>query len=304
MIVVCGEALVDTSHFTDGTERRTPGGGPFNTARALARLGIPTSFLGRLSTDSAGRELGRLLSVDGVDLSRVSFGPEPTTVARATVGKDGSAVYRFMTDGTSAPNLTSSMLPPSLGADVTAIHVGSLGLVLEPMASTILELLDRERGRHFVMVDPNVRPSAIRDPVAARARIDAAIARSTIVKASEDDVAWLYPGLDLPTAAVQILAAGARLAVITLGARGALGITEGARVQVPAPAVEMVDTIGAGDAFGAALLAWLHEHEMLQRDLRIGHAELTSALAFACQAASLTCTKAGAEPPIRAELGA
>ena len=302
MIVVCGEALIDITRLADGSERKTPGGGPFNTARALARLGVPTSFLGRLSTDQDGRQLADLLSLDGVGLSLVSVGPEPTTVAHAIIDDHGSAAYRFVTDGTSAPNLTPAMLPAALGPDVAAVYVGTLGLVLEPISSTIVELLQREGGRRLVMVDPNIRQDAIRDPDAAHARLNSAMARSTIVKASEDDVAWLYRDVDLETAAGRMLAAGARLVVITLGRRGALGITAGARVQVRAPAVEVVDTIGAGDTFGAALLAWLTEHDALQPDLDIGARDLESALSFACQAASVTCTRAGADPPPRAEV--
>ena len=265
---------MDVTESWDGTERTTPGGGPFNTARALSRLGVPTAFLGRLSTDDPGRELARLLSDDGVDLSLVSVGPEPTTVARASVTKDGSATYRFSTDGTSAPNLTPDMLPATLGPDVTAIHVGTLGLVLEPISSTVMELLAREGARRRVMVDPNIRPDAIANASASHARLIAAIGLSTVVKASEDDVAWL----------------------------GAMGMTAAGQVEVKAQAVEVVDTIGAGDAFGAALLAWLEEHCPIQGDLRLEATELASALTFACRAASLSCTRAGAEAPYRADL--
>ena len=137
MIVVCGEALIDLVPAPDGRERGTPGGGPFTSARALARLGVPTQFLGRLSTDAFGHQLRDLLAADGGDLAMTSFGPEPTTLAIAEVDRDGHAAYRFVIDGTSAPNLTRQMLPTSLGPDVDALHVGTLGLVLEPMATTI-----------------------------------------------------------------------------------------------------------------------------------------------------------------------
>lgn len=293
---------MDVAESWDGSRRTTPGGGPFNTARALSRLGVSTAFLGRLSTDDAGRQLARLLSDDGVDMSLVNVGPEPTTVARASIGKDGTAAYAFLTEGTSAINLTPATLPANLEPEVTAIHAGTLGLLLEPISSTILELLDRESGRRVVMVDPNIRLNAITNASAARARLFAAIERSTIVKASEDDVAWLYPGLDLTTATSRMLELGVRLAVVTLGARGAVGMTSAARVQVQAPAVRVVDTIGAGDTFGAALLAWFHEHGLLQQDFRLSGTDLEPALAFACRAASLTCTRAGCVPPTRGEL--
>ena len=297
MIVVAGESLIDLLVRPDGTVAAVPGGGPFNTARALARLGVPTSFLGRLSTDDDGRLLARLLEADGVDIAMVSVGPEPTTVARASINRDGSASYRFLTDGTSAPNLTADMLPATLAPDVAAIHVGTLGLVLEPIASTIIELLDNQGTQRLVTIDPNIRQDAIRDPGRTRARILALLARSTIVKASEEDLAWLYPGQDLMTAAGEALAAGPRLVVVTLGAQGAVGITTSLRIQVSAPVVDVVDTIGAGDAFGAALLAWLDEHRLLRPDFSIGPDDLELALTFACKIASLTCASVGAEPP-------
>jgi fructokinase len=235
---------------------------------------------------------------DGADLSLTSFGSEPTTLAMAEVDNDGHAAYRFVIDGTSAPNLTSQMLPASLSPDVDALHVGTLGLVFEPVATTIAGLVEREHRNRLVMVDPNVRPSAVPD----RSRLDRIIAQSTIVKASDDDVAWLYPKLDMHSAARALLARGPRLVVVTLGAEGAFGVSAGTEVQVAAPVVKVVDTIGAGDAFGAGLLAWLHDHDRLNRDLHLEREELRLALEFACLVASITCTRAGAEPPWRAEL--
>ena len=310
MIVVCGEALIDRIPLPPPLRGRvgvgggdSPGGGPFTTARALARLGIPTQFLGRLSTDAFGEQLRELLATDGVDLSLTSFGPEPTTLAIAAVDRDGHAAYRFVTDGTSAPNLTADMLPASLDPVVTALHVGTLGLLLEPIATTTAALVDREHHRRLVMVDPNIRPMALSlEPPRYRARLDQVIAQSTIVKASDADVDWLFPGFDRLAAARALLARGPRLVVVTLGADGAFGVTTNTEVRVPAPVVEVVDTIGAGDAFGAALMAWLHDHDRLSRDLRLERDELRAALEFACLVASITCTRAGADPPRRAEL--
>lgn len=280
-----------------------PGGGPFNTARALARLGVPAAFLGRLSNDAFGRELARRLAEDGVDLSMASTGSEPTTVAVVHVDSSGVASYRFVVEGTSAPNLTTAMLPEHLPAEVRALHVGTLGLLLEPMASTIAELVEREGRERLVMVDPNVRSALVSFDSRYRARLDGVIARSTVVKASESDLAWLYPGLGYEEAADAILHEhGVRLVVATLGARGAFGASSEARMHVAAPKVEVVDTIGAGDAFGAGLLAWLHDRNKLDNAVRLTSAELEEALEFACLVAAVTCTRAGAEPPFRAEL--
>ena len=301
MIVVCGEALIDMIHNGDGTQRAAPGGGPFNTARALARLGVPTAFLGRLSDDAFGRELAGLLTADGVNLDLASIGHENTTIAIADVDSEGFAEYEFLVQGTSAPNLTIDALPERLGPDVNALHLGTLGLVLEPLASTLVELLRQEHDGRLVMLDPNIRTGLIPESE-YRERLREVISQSTIVKASESDVAWLYPGLDMETAAAQMLGDGVRLVVITLGARGALGVHRDFSLSVRAPEVHVVDTIGAGDAFGAALLAWLHDHGAIGTQLSLERDELKAALDYACLAAALTCARAGADPPRKSEM--
>ncbi len=301
MIVVCGEALIDMISNGDGTQQSAPGGGPFNTARALARLGVPTAFLGRLSDDVFGRELAELLKADGAGLQLASVGSEPTTIAMAAVDSDGFAEYQFLVQGTSAPNLTPEMVPERFGPEVTALHFGTLGLVLEPMASTLMQLMISERGRRLVMLDPNIRIGLVPDSE-YRDLLYIAISQSTIVKASEADLAWLYPGLDHEEAADRILSEGVSLVVVTLGARGAFGAHRDARLSVDAPYVEVVDTIGAGDAFGAALMAWLYDHHLLSVDLSLSPDELRAALKFACLVAALTCARAGADPPTRADL--
>jgi fructokinase len=302
LILVCGEAVMDAVEDGVGGQRLTPGGGPFNTARALARLGVRTGFLGHLSNDAFGRRLGALLTADGADLALASYGPEPTTLAVAELDGEGLAAYEFFVDGTSAPNLTLSMLPDKLARDVNALHVGTLGLVLEPMASTLTELIRREGGQRLVMLDPNIRPAALSNANEYRQRLDFLISRSTIVKASEEDLAWLFPGLDYEAATEQVIESGVRLAIATLGARGAYAASAEVRLKVDAPPTNVVDTIGAGDAFSAGLLAWLDEHDRLRADLILRPDELQAALGFACLVASLTCERAGADPPTRAEL--
>ena len=302
MIVVCGEALIDVIPGADGTRRPVPGGGPFNTARALARLGAPTSFLGRLSTDAFGVMLAHELEADRADLSLVSYGPEPTTQAVADLDGDGLAEYEFVVQGTSAPNLTREMLPDRLPADVDALHIGTLGLVLEPMATTLTEMAEREGEQRVLMLDPNIRSRLVTDARDYRQRLDALIAHSTIVKASENDLAWLYPDLDCETGARRVLDLGARLVLVTLGAAGALAVSAAGPFRVAAPEVKVVDTIGAGDAFGAAVLAWLHDHDALRPDLSLSRQELETMAGFACLVAAITCTRVGADPPWRAEL--
>lgn len=301
MIVVCGEALIDVIHNGDGTQRAAPGGGPFNTARALARLDVPTAFLGHLSTDAFGRELAKLLQLDGASLRFVTQGSEPTTIAVANVDSDGLAEYQFLVQGTSAPNLTTEMVPADFGPEASALHLGTLGFVLEPMADTLVALVEREHGVRLVMVDPNVRPGLGADDE-YRERLQYVIRQSTVVKASDADLAWVYGGLDYERTAQRILDEGVGVVVVTLGAEGAFAAHRDIRVRVPAPHVHVVDTIGAGDAFGAALLAWLHDHDRAQPDPKLDEAELKSALDFACLAAAITCTRAGADPPRRSEM--
>jgi fructokinase len=301
VIVVGGEALIDRIQNDDGTQRAAPGGGPFNTARALARLGVPTAFLGRLSDDVFGRELASALISDGVSLELASIGPEPTTIAIADVDDEGFAEYEFLVQGTSAPNLTPEMVPEQLGPEVGAVHVGTLGLILEPMASTLAELVNRECGKRLVMLDPNIRVGLIPD-AEYRDHLKTAMSQSAVAKASEADLAWIYPGIDYELAAEEILQAGVSLVVVTLGSRGAFGAHRSARIHVDAPHVEVVDTIGAGDAFGAAFLAWLHDHGFLSPALNLEDDELRAALEFACLAGALTCTRAGADPPWKSEM--
>jgi fructokinase len=300
-VVVCGEALIDWIHNPDGTERARPGGGPFNTARALARLAVPTAFLGHLSDDRFGRELSELLVADGVSVELATVGPEPTTLALADVDGRGLAEYRFVVDGTSAPALSLDMLPVRFPPEVKALHVGTLGLVLQPAAATIASLVQRERGRMLIMLDPNVR-IGIGDDAEHRARLLALTPGTTIVKASDADLAWLYADRDYRQAAEALLDRDVKLVVVTLGADGAYGAHRDLRIHVAAPPVDVVDTIGAGDAFGAGLLAWLHDHDLIRPDLSLELDPLRSALAYACLAASLTCTRAGADPPWKREM--
>ena len=301
MIVVGGEALIDRIHNEDGTQRAVPGGGPFNTARALARLGVPTAFLGRISDDVFGRQMASLLISDGASLELTSVGPEPTTIAIADVDTDGFAEYQFLVEGTAAPNLTLDMVPDEFGPEVNALYVGTLGLVLEPMASTLEELVIRVGGRRLVMMDPNIRVGLIPDSE-YRERLHTVISHSTIVKGSVGDLAWLYPGLDHDQVADQLFSAGVSLVVITLGAEGAFGAHRDTRITVAAPRVDVVDTIGAGDAFGAGLLAWLHDHGCVRPDLWLEPEELKAALDYACLAGAITCSRAGADPPWKREM--
>jgi fructokinase len=300
MVVVCGEALADVIKDAGGAEHEVAGCGPFNTSRALARLGVPASFLGRLSTDPAGRRLRDLLVSDGVSVRLASVGDEPTTRAVATMDARGTG-YVFETRGTSVPNLRREMLPVQLGHDVKALHVGTLGLVLEPMASSLVDFVRRERDKRLIMLDPNIR-AGLEPDHEYRDRLAAVISMCTVVKASEDDVSWLYPDVSFEEAASRMAGEGVGLVVVTLGERGAFGVHHDLRVCVAAPQVTVVDTIGAGDAFGAGLLAWLSDHGAMSAELSLDQAQLEDSLTYACRVAAITCTRRGADPPWKREL--
>jgi fructokinase len=169
------------------------------------------------------------------------------------------------------------------------------------MASTLVDLVRRERDGRVVMIDPNIRLGLVADGE-YRDRLQEMIAQSTIIKASDADLAWLYPGLTYQDAADRLAGEGARLVVVTLGARGAFAAHRGFHMAVEAVKVDVVDTIGAGDAFGAALLAWLHDHDAVQPDLQLEREDVKTALEFACLAAALTCARAGADPPWKSEM--
>ncbi|MFD9794482.1 carbohydrate kinase [Streptomyces sp. NPDC059070] len=287
MIVVAGEALIDLVPARPGDRLGPlvprPGGGPYNTAVALGRLGAATAFCSRVSTDGFGEALLDGLRSAGVDTSLVQRGPEPTTLAVATVGADGAAGYGFYASGT-ADRLFE--LPPELPSGVTALAFGTCSLVLEPGASAYEALLRRESARGvFTLLDPNVRAGLIPDADAYRARFRSWLPHVSLLKMSEEDAAWLGGGVR------EWLAAGPEAVVLT---RGAAGLTvwtrSGLEVSVPGERVDVVDTIGAGDTVNAALLRTAAGRHLSAPQWR-------EALAYAAQAAALTCTTQGANPP-------
>ncbi len=303
MIAVIGEALIDLVADASGSLSARPGGGPYNTARTIGRLGLAVTFAGRLADDSFGRLLHAGLAESGVTAGISRLSAAPTTLAVAGIGADGSAEYRFYLDGTSAADLEYRELLGALGPGLTAVHVGTLGLVLEPIATSIswLATAGLPPGA-LLMLDPNCRPGAISARATYLIRLTRLVGRADIVKASAEDLAYISPGQSAVDAARGLLSAGARLVLVTDGprpARAFLGSGDVLAGQVPE--VEVADTIGAGDAFGGAFLAWwtAHGHG------RPGLAEpplVQAALDFAAQVAALTCTRVGADPPRAAEL--
>jgi fructokinase len=301
-VVVAGEALVDLVLGPEGELTAHSGGGPFNTARTIARLEQPVQFLGRLSSDRFGARMREELADDGVGLDAVVDTEEPTTLALAEVDAAGAARYRFYTEGTSAPGLTREQALGALPDDVAMLHVGTLGLMLEPIASALGEAVERVAGRALVMVDPNIRPVLLGDRAGYRARLASILRHSHVIKVSEDDLEWFDRDAGLAEASRGLLADGAAVALVTCGGEGALVVTLDDEFMVPAPRVEVVDTIGAGDAFSGGFMAsWrmrgLGAEALSDRDA------VAEGARFACTVAALTCARAGASPPRLSELG-
>lgn len=301
MIVVAGEALIDlVPASASGSEpdallpRR--GGGPYNTAIALGRLGSSVGFCSRVSSDRFGTELLGELSADGVDTALVQRGPEPTTLAVAEIGADGSAGYRFYVEGT-ADRLFE--LPDALPDGVRALSLGTCSLVLEPGASAYEALLRRESARGvFTTLDPNIRADLIPDPEAYRARFRNWLPYVSLLKLSVEDAAWLGgEPRDWP-------AAGPGAVVLTRGGDGLTVLTRAGEWSVPAERVDVVDTIGAGDTVNAALLHRLDRHGALSPDAlaALSPEAWRDILSYAARAAAVTCSRPGAQPPYPAEL--
>ncbi|MEV6234808.1 carbohydrate kinase [Saccharopolyspora shandongensis] len=307
MIVIGGEALVDlvpdpsTADGELGPLHPLLGGGPYNVAIALGRLGVPAAFFARLSTDQFGDKLLERLRSSGVDVDLVQRGPEPTTLAVVGLAEDGSARYSFHTEGTAARFVEDRPLPEQ----ATALCLGTLGMVLEPGASVYEEVLFREAARgRFIALDPNIRADLIADADAYRARFASWLPSVGLLKISDDDAEWLAGGGDALAAAREWQRGGPAAVVLTRGADGLTVVTGDGEVSVPGVRAEVADTIGAGDTVQAALLAWLHRNAALSADAirALDREQWAQALRFAAAAAAVTVSRPGAEPPWAAEL--
>ncbi|MGX1269264.1 carbohydrate kinase family protein [Streptomyces phaeoluteigriseus] len=301
MIVVAGEALIDLVPQGSGALAALQpalGGGPYNTAVALGRLGSPTAFCSRVSHDAFGEALLDRLRDSGVDVSAVQRGPEPTTLAVATLDGNGSASYSFHVEGTADRLFTA---PAGLPAGTRAVSFGTCSLVLEPGASAYEELMRTAAGQGvFTALDPNIRPGLIPDADAYRARFKSWLPSVSLLKLSEEDALWLG---GTPR---EWLAAGPAAVVITHGGDGLTAFTQdGSVYPVPGEKVDVVDTIGAGDTVNAALLHALSVRDALSPAAvaGLGHDGWQRLLGFAARAAAVTCSRAGAEPPYASELG-
>jgi fructokinase len=311
VVAVAGEALVDFVPAGEpGVFRAAPGGSPANVAVGLARLEVPTRLLARIADDLLGHRLRAHLDGNGVDLSFAVRAAEPTSLAIVAVGRDGVVEYDFRVEGTADWQWRDQELAGALDGGVVALHAGSLALTMPPGADVLQRLLAQAGQAMTVSYDPNCRPLLMGSPDAVRGRIEALVALADVVKASADDLDWLLPGRPPEQVAEAWLAKGPALVVITLGPGGLLAASRQAGVvRRPGRVVEVVDTVGAGDACMAALLAGLHRRDLLGAGRRpalraMDEATLTEVADEAVLAAAITCTRPGADPPTAADLRA
>ncbi len=300
MIVVAGEALVDLIVSPDGSLRAVPGGGPYNAARTLGLLGEDVSFLSVLSDDYFGRQLRSRLHESNVRVAVQAATSVPTSLAVAELSEHGSATYRFYLEGTSLPMLSAREAWGSLPEQYDALHIGTLGLVVEPTASVLEALVDEEAAGHLVMLDPNCRPAVVTDFAAFSERMRRLLGKADVVKVSDDDVAFLFPEGGFEEVVAQVTARGG--IVLHTAGSGPIEVFahDGQGVVMPARG-EVVDTVGAGDIFGATVL-WALLADGLTKGQRWGVQQVMPAVHTGATAAHIACQRAGAEPPTRAEL--
>lgn len=311
-VVVAGEALVDLApaRTDDGADALVPvpGGAPLNVATAAARLGADVAWTGPLGDDGFGALLRGQLASEGIATDLVVDVAAPTTLAVVHLDDQARASYAFYLDGTTLRHRDADV-PDLADGEVLVVCCGAVGLVDAPYGDALAEAVRREAGARPVWLDPNVRPSAVPDRGTYLRLLDELVAGCTLVKASDDDLAWLVEGgrAEAEQLARRWAAVGPAVVVVTLGADGALALRDGRPdVRVDGVAVDVVDTIGAGDTVTGALVAGLQAHDALTGDrlAALDDAVLGEVLRTAVTAAAVTCTRRGADPPTRADVDA
>ena len=292
-IWVCGEVLIDI--LPTGP---VVGGGPANTAKALARLGHDVHFIDGISSDAYGQSAREELLRDGVNLDLALASDKPTCTATVTLDAAGGASYKFLIDGTATFDFASSWLPDPYRYQPQVLHIGTLVTMIEPGASALYDWAMQVAELAPIVFDPNIRPSVQPDRDLYEAAVEKWAALSAVIKVSDDDLAWLFPGQPIEDVANRWINDGAFLVVVTQGANGIMGYTSEGRVEVPGVKVDVVDTVGAGDTVGAIVVEAMLAHGLieLRGDL------LRSVLTRAAAAAAITCSRKGAQPPYKHEL--
>ena len=292
-IWVCGEVLIDI--LPSGP---VVGGGPANTAKALARLDYDVDFIDGISTDSFGVIARKELERDKVGLGLCLTSDKPTCTATVTVDAQGGARYDFVIDGTATFDFNSQWLPDPERLKPSVLHIGTLVTIIEPSASVLYDWAVRVGEFAPIIFDPNIRPSVMGDRQKYSQAVEKWVGISSIVKVSDDDIAWLYPDESLDEVARRWIAGGVSCVVITRGAHGLIGYTEHGIEEVDAVKTVVVDTVGAGDTVGAIVVEGVIKHSVAGL---VGQT-LNAVLHKAAVAAAITCSRAGAQPPRTHEL--
>ena len=292
-IWVCGEVLIDI--LPTGP---VVGGGPANTAKALARLGYEVDFIDGISTDAYGVSARKELSRDGVGLALSLTSDKPTCTATVTLDSKGSASYEFLIDNTATFDFNSLWLPDPERLKPSVLHIGTLVTIIEPGASVLFDWAVKVGEFAPIVFDPNIRPSVMSDRAKYAAAVEKWVSISSVVKVSDDDIKWLYPTDSLDVVAHRWIDAGVSAVVITRGAKGLIGFTAGGMEEVEGARVDVVDTVGAGDTVGAIVVEGIIKHSVHGLQGQV----LNALLHKAAIAAGITCSRAGAQPPRAHEL--
>ena len=294
---VVGEVLIDL--IPEGTDRKPiVGGGPANTAKALAKLGIETQFIDGISTDGYGQMAKDELVSTGVKLDYVKYSDKPTCLAIVSLSESGSATYKFVIENTATFDFTSEWLPNPHTDRPSLLHVGTLATVIEPGASVLFEWAQSVAKVAPIVFDPNIRPAVISDRAQYVAQVERWVSVSSAIKVSNEDIKWLYPSLDVEQVVNNWLKKGPSLIVVTYGDKGLTGYRKNERVSVDAVKTAVADTVGAGDTVGAILVEAIVKDGL---DILTG-ARLETMLKRAAKAAAITVSRVGANPPTSEEL--
>ena len=285
---MCGEVLIDV--LPTGP---VVGGGPANTANALARLDCGVQFIGGISTDAYGVMARKELDRDGVDLSLAHESSKPTSTATVHLDKSGGATYKFVIDGTATFDFSHSWLPDPERLKPSVLHIGTLSTVVEPGASVLFDWAIKCAEFAPIVFDPNVRPSFLGSRKKYCQVVEKWVAISSVVKLSDEDIAWLYPDETMDEVVHRWLSGETSLVVITRGEKGIIGFTHGAQEEVESALVTVVDTVGAGDTVGAIIVEAVVQHSVAGV---VGQV-LVDTLHKAAVAAGITVSRAGAQPP-------
>jgi fructokinase len=290
---VCGEVLIDI--LPTGP---VVGGGPANTAKALARLDHEVDFIDGISTDAYGVSARKELSRDGVGLALSLTSDKPTCTATVSLDSKGSASYEFLINGTATFDFNSSWLPDPERLKPSVLHIGTLVTIIEPGASVLFDWAVKVGEFAPIVFDPNIRPSVMADRAKYAAAVEKWVSISSVVKVSDDDIKWLYPTESLDVVAHRWIKAGVSAVIVTRGAKGIIGFTASGMEEVAGVKVDVVDTVGAGDTVGAIVVEGIIKHSVHGLQGQV----LNALLHKAAIAAGITCSRAGAQPPRAHEL--